>query len=122
MARGNGKSLELTLPFPQSVNSLYRSIKGRNILSKAGRQYHVDALAAILAQGRRKFTGRVAVEIKLYPPDGRRRDIDNHLKIALDTLTHAGVWYDDEQVDDLRIIRMPVQKPGKAVVRIEEIK
>ena len=63
----------------------------------------------------------MVVEVHLYPPDGRRRDLDNHLKILCDTLTHAGVWDDDEQVDDLRIIRMPVEKPGKAIVRIEEI-
>jgi crossover junction endodeoxyribonuclease RusA len=122
METGNGRSLELVLPWPLSVNSLYRSVRGRNILSKAGRQYHIDALASILTQGKKKFSGRVSVEIKLYPPDSRRRDLDNHTKITLDTLTHAGIWDDDEQIDDLRVLRMPVMQPGRAVVRIEEIK
>jgi hypothetical protein len=31
------------------------------------------------------------VEILLYPPDNRRRDIDNYTKGLFDALTHAGV-------------------------------
>jgi crossover junction endodeoxyribonuclease RusA len=114
--------LELTLPFSPSVNSLYRTFKGRMILSKRGRQYRTDSLAAILSQERQKFTGRVAVEFKLYPPDRRRRDIDNSIKGLFDTLTHAGIWNDDEQVDDLRVIRCECVPGGKVIVRIEEIK
>ena len=100
---------------------MWRVFRGRQILSKAGRTFRLNAIAAILEQGKKKFSGLVAVEIRVYPPDHRRRDLDNFLKAALDTLTHAGVWDDDEQVDDLRIIRMPVEKPGKAIVRIEEM-
>lgn len=113
--------LELTIPLPPSVNSLYRAFRGRTIMSKAGRKYRADGLAAVLSQDRRKFKGRVAVEIKVYPADKRRFDLDNRAKGILDLMTHAGIWNDDEQVDDLRIIRMPVEKPGKAIVRIEEM-
>jgi crossover junction endodeoxyribonuclease RusA len=121
METGNGRSLELTLPFSPSVNSLYRTFKGRMILSKRGRQFRVDSLAMILTQERHKFTGRVAVEYKLYPPDKRRRDLDNCIKALHDTLTHAGIWNDDEQVDDLRVIRCECVPGGKVIVQIREL-
>jgi crossover junction endodeoxyribonuclease RusA len=35
------------------------------------------------------------VEILLYPPDNRRRDIDNYTKGLFDALTHARVWEDE---------------------------
>jgi Holliday junction resolvase RusA-like endonuclease len=46
---------------------------------------------------------RVVVEV--YVPDRRKRDLDNLHKGILDSLTHAGVWGDDSQIDDLRIYR-----------------
>ena len=54
----------------------------------------------------------------VYPPDRRKRDIDGYLKALLDSLTHAGVWLDDEQVDSIYITRGEVVKGGKAVVEI----
>jgi crossover junction endodeoxyribonuclease RusA len=50
-------------------------------------------------------TGRVGVTMELYPPDRRKRDIDNYCKGPLDALTHAGVWEDDEQIDELHIYK-----------------
>ena len=52
-------------------------------------------------------------------PDKRRRDLDNLLKATLDSLTHAGVWSDDSQIDALSIRRFPIG--GMLKVRIEEI-
>jgi Holliday junction resolvase RusA-like endonuclease len=31
------------------------------------------------------------------------------------------VYQDDEQIDDLRIIRMGIEKPGRVEIEIEEI-
>ncbi|MCV5079210.1 RusA family crossover junction endodeoxyribonuclease, partial [Escherichia coli] len=39
-----------------------------------------------------------SVEIVLFPPDNRIRDLDNYNKALFDALTHAGVWEDDSQV------------------------
>jgi len=35
--------IELEIPYPVSVNSYYRSVKGRSILSKQGRDYKKHA-------------------------------------------------------------------------------
>jgi crossover junction endodeoxyribonuclease RusA len=114
---------ELTLPYPVSVNAMYRAYKGHLILSKKGRQYRLDVLASVLSQDRpKKLLGRLAVEFHLYMPDRRRRDISNTLKCLEDCLTHAGVWGDDEQIDRELILRAGCEPPkGKVIVRIEEI-
>lgn len=71
-------------------------------MSREGREYRA-AVAAHVRSG--SLRGRLAVEILALPPDRRRRDLDNALKAALDALTHAGVWEDDSQIDELTIIR-----------------
>ena len=64
---------------------------------------------------------RIEVYIDAYPPDKRKRDIDNILKPILDCLTDAAIWDDDSQVDVLRIRRMEIAKPGYVRVYISEI-
>lgn len=63
----------------------------------------------------------MAMFISLYPPDRRKRDIDNVLKALLDALQHAGCYEDDSQLDDLRIVRCEVRKGGSCVVVITPI-
>jgi len=113
----------IELPYPPSVNTYWRNIgRGRTIVSKNGRDYHVAVMTAVLVKGRPKtFGGRLAVEMVVYPPDLRRRDLDNSAKALLDSLTKASVYEDDSQIDDLRILRGKVCKPGKVIVSIREI-
>lgn len=120
--------IEIELPWPPSVNTYYRTtaIKGRGqitLISKRGRQYRKDAIQCCKEQGVEgiNIDSRLAVEIDAYPPDRRKRDLDNIFKAILDSLTHANVWLDDEQIDDLRVVRKEKVKFGKAVVRIHEI-
>lgn len=113
----------LNLPFPPSVNQYYRSpnkgpLAGRTLISEKGRAYR-DAVR-ILASAGKPIAGRVAVVIEAFMPDNRRRDLDNLTKALLDSLTHAGVWLDDSQIDDLRIIRRGVLKGGLVRVCIAE--
>jgi crossover junction endodeoxyribonuclease RusA len=67
------------------------------------------------------FPGQVSVTIDAYPPDRRRRDLDNVLKAALDALTHCGIWADDSQVAELRIRRMPVSDNPRAEIIVEPL-
>lgn len=84
--------MKLVLPFPPSVNTYWRApnkgpLAGRHLISAAGRKYQSAACAAIIEQLRRlpkPTTAPAAVEIILYPPDARRRDIDNYNKALFD--------------------------------------
>lgn len=66
-------------------------------------------------------TDRLRVTILAVMPDRRLRDLGNLEKASMDALTHAGVWKDDGQIDDLRIIRGRVESPGWLEVTIERI-
>lgn len=96
--------IELTLPWPPSVNRYWRTFQGRMIISAEGRSYRKAVADQVLIQrGAKHYEGSVRVEIKAFRPDKRKRDLDNLLKAVLDSCTHAGVWVDDSNIVDLRI-------------------
>lgn len=113
----------ITLPYPPSVNRMWRNVNGRTILSEEGRAYRTDVLAAVLTMRDRPcFEGRIAVSIVAYAPDNRRRDLDNVCKGLLDGMQHAGVYGDDSQIDRLTVERGNVDKAKPRVeVRITEM-
>lgn len=92
-------------------------------VGKRGKKFRVDVLAVVWTRfGKvRPSLARMRVTITAVQPDRRKRDLDNLAKATLDALTHAEIWRDDSQVDDLRIIRGPVQRPGWLEVEIEQI-
>ncbi|MER0124474.1 RusA family crossover junction endodeoxyribonuclease [Franconibacter daqui] len=118
--------MKLTLPFPPSVNTYWRApnkgpLAGRHLISAKGRAYQSDACAAIIEQLRKlpkPSSALAAVEIILFPPDARRRDIDNYNKALFDALTHAGIWEDDSQVCRMLVEWGPVVKKGKVEITI----
>lgn len=117
-------SITLKLPFPPSVNTYYRNVNGRTLMSARGRQYKSAVWLAVQQQGHlhKRMAGRIAVDVLAYAPDKRMRDIDNLAKGLLDAIAGAGVFMNDEQIDDLRVRRGPCMgKPGWVVVTITEI-
>lgn len=118
--------MRLILPFPPSVNTYWRApnsgpLKGRHLISAKGRAFQSAACAAIIEQLRRlpkPSSEPAAVDIVLFPPDKRRRDIDNYNKALFDALTHAGVWEDDSQVKRMMIEWGPVTPGGKVDITI----
>jgi crossover junction endodeoxyribonuclease RusA len=113
----------ITLPWPPSVNRMWRSVRGRNILSQEGRQYRENGLTVVAAQSPRHWPAevRLSVSISVYPPDRRRRDLDNMPKAVLDLLTHAGVYVDDSQIDRLEIVRRENHPGGRVTVELRAI-
>ena len=111
------KTVELFLPYPPSVNHYWRHTRGNTFISEEGRRYrdHVTALCIVAKAPWVK--GRVSVEVDVYPPDRRRRDLDNILKSLLDSIVHAQVITDDELIDRLVVTRKPAHE-SRVEVRI----
>lgn len=125
-------ALKFTLPWPPSINSMYsqgiiggmhKKARASMFLSKAGKEYRLEAQCAIAQQRVPKNTlnGRLAVLAIAHPPDLRTRDLDNLWKSALDVLKHNQVITDDGHIDDLHIRRGPARKDGLFVIEICEI-
>ena len=96
--------MELTLPWPPSLNTYWRTYQGRMILSEKGRAYRRFVMEQCLLQRVDTFTGPIKVEIVAFRPDNRKRDLDNLLKAVLDGMAKALVYEDDSQIRDLRIL------------------
>ena len=114
------KELTLTLPYPPSVNSLWRVVRGRAILSKRARLYRANVEATVFQAGSPKITGRLGIIIHVFPPDARKRDLDNIPKIVLDSLQHANVFEDDSQIDELHVYRGEIAE-GQVDVRLWQL-
>lgn len=114
------KKITMTLEFPPSVNHLLHSGSKRRYLSPVARRYYALATASKISP-QLTLQGRLRLHVTLYPPDRRRRDIDNSLKAIMDFLMHANVYQDDSQIDELIVIRGEVRKPGSVLVRVEEL-
>jgi crossover junction endodeoxyribonuclease RusA len=95
--------LDINLPFPPSMNSLWRSVGKRWYMTKRGSDYRRD-VQLILREKKIKSFGCeqfLAVEFYFTPPDMRRRDLDNLQKAILDSL--KGILFgDDVQIKSLK--------------------
>ena len=110
---------ELELPYPPSVNHYYRHVGPRVLISREGRRYRERIVAKLKGMKVEKLTGPAELHIELYPPDNRRRDIDNTLKCLLDAFTHGGLYDDDSQIRKLTVVkREPMPPDGMAYARI----
>ena len=129
--RHSETTIRLRLPLAPTLNN-YRAIfqpkngRARMITSAQGRAY----IAAVKTLWQRRFmgwppdplTGRLRLLIEVHATR-RGGDLDNRIKSLQDALTEAGVWIDDSQVDDLRVIRGGVIFPAGAMdIIIETIK
>jgi len=121
-------ALFLTLPYPPSLNSIWRSIvitvKGkpqvRVLLSEKGRGYRRSVMRQVEQAGNpiTPTGARLALHLYVRPSDRRARDLSNIPKALENDLTHAGVWADDSLINQLTVKRGPVFTGGQVGVTI----
>ena len=113
----------LTLPWPPSINHYWRRVGPRTLISREGRAFRTNVCALLGGGGARRppAGGRVALAMDAFPPERRRRDIDNIQKPVLDALEHAGIYEDDRQVDLLVTRRQAPVAGGRLEVRVDEL-
>ena len=118
-------TFQVSLPYPPTVNTYYRRVGARTLISRKGREYR-KAVVDLVCVGEHAHDAfwfpdqRLHVQIAVWVPDRRKRDLDNMLKALLDSMQHAGIYQDDEQIDKLTIERMGMRKGGAVVVTIGE--
>lgn len=131
------RSWDYYLPWPPSVNTYWTPFvfkaKGpgikvrdtdvkvmmRMVLSAKGTEYKRLVENTVGFSGNVPRTKqRLAVVIRTFQPDRRETDLDNRLKSLLDAMQGAGVFENDEQIDDLHIIRGQVVKRKNAHVHV----
>jgi crossover junction endodeoxyribonuclease RusA len=112
----------LELPYPPSINHYWLASGHRRYISKAGKAFRREVYCLVKAARAVRLVGDVAVHVELYPPDRRRRDIDNVIKPLLDALQYAEVFKDDCQVAELTVIRSGLVKNGRSVVTVHSVK
>lgn len=118
----------LRLPYPPSVNRMWRNYGGRVVKSAEARDYQHAVQVAATAAGIEPLDGRIAWDLTIHPrqpkkPTGARvrcMDVSNALKIAEDALNGIA-WIDDSQVDAIAARRGPPIEGGALVIRWGEI-
>jgi len=113
----------ITLPYPPSINHYWRRVGPRTLISREGRTFRRNVCALLRGGGLRQppFGGRVALVMDVFPPDHRRRDLDNLLKPVADALEHAGVYADDGQIDLLVTRRREAVPDGRLAAEVIEL-
>ena len=114
------------LPLPCPVNRLWRSGGGRVYLSAEANKKTKAIVAAIhdrLGGPPEPMEGEIAVYMQWWRrEENRRADCDAYIKGALDALTKAGVWGDDNQVVIVQCELQPERRfPGLWSVTVDEV-
>lgn len=116
--------IRLILPFPPSTNHYWRKVGNRMLVSKPGKQFAIDVFWTVKEQlpRHRMLEEKLRIHVDLYPPDHRRRDLDNYAGKALyDALQRAEVFVDDSLIrQSVNTWHEPVSKPY-CMVRLERI-
>jgi len=113
----------LVLPFPPSINRLWRSGKGRTYRSRDYTKWLYEAGNKLSEQNPTKTDGSYRLCVRLYPPDKRRRDLDNYaFKSVSDVLVHHNVLAEDCHCRELHAWWCDIDKANpRAEVEITEL-
>ncbi len=115
-------TLIIELPWPPSVNHIWRRWGHRTLLSKAGRVFYKATepiiAVAMLEADVTTLTCPVALALGLHPPTRRVIDCDNRIKPAQDALKRGGLLLDDSQIYHVEATRLCVQPPGLCIATL----
>lgn len=114
-------TLQLNLPWPPSANRYWRFVGGSIPYVSPEAKKYIQQIKKLHLLNQFCFNGRLELNIQAFPPDKRKRDIDNILKVTCDSLERAGFFINDSQIDKITVERNELFKPGgKLMVEIIE--
>lgn len=112
--------MQIELEYPPSANRYWRNFRGRMVVSEEARTYKQLAYWQAKQQGAICASGPVAVSLHVRRP-AKRRDLDNHAKVVLDSLQGAA-YENDSQIVELHITMEDNKKNPGVSVKVEELK
>lgn len=124
--------IELELPFPPSVNcykTIGRTIKTKNghsvqtrVNSNETKQFYCDVANLAYKKSLKFYFSDelmdLTVEVDLYPKS-RLSDVDNPLKVLLDSLQHSKIIVNDRNIRRLVVEKKAIIAIPKVIVRIK---
>ncbi len=113
--------LQFDLPYPPSVNHYWRRVGARTLISRQGRVFRESVCSLLALRRLHPLDGWLKVHLQIFPPDRRRRDVDNIQKPVLDALQHAGVYHDDFQIVSLCTDRLEPREGGQLIVTVTQV-
>lgn len=120
LSRAEVDEIALELPYPPSLNAYYQPVGSRLIIKAVGKRYRERVRSCIRSCNR--VSGWVRLEIQFYPPDNRKRDVDNLFKCFFDAIKN-GLIDDDSEIKEINAKMLyPVPKQGLVFLRIRKIK
>lgn len=112
----------ILLPYPVGSNRLWRTAKGRTIVSREALAWKQEARLRAQVAGIRPIAGPVAVELVLHPrltANGRasqtRLDVDAPIKPLLDALQGIAYTNDKQVIRVSSAIGAPIPNGGLSV-------
>ena len=108
----------LTLPPPVSANRYWRKYNNRMVVSAEARAYKQEVALLAAQQIDEPMTGSVSIYLDVYRQH-RRGDLDNRLKVVLDSLQGI-VYHDDKQIAEIHVVRHEDRKNPRVEVQVSE--
>ena len=108
--------ISLVLPYPPTINHYYGQARsGRRYIKQRGKEYREITRSKFIEKypDHKIIEGQIELQICVFPPDKRKRDLDNLNKCIWDSLEYADVFKDDSQIWYLEMTRFPMIKGGK---------
>lgn len=106
----------LVLPYPPSGNRYWRHVGSRVLVSAEARAYKARVGWICMGKKLRPLQGPVVVTVAVYRP-AKRGDLDNTLKVLLDSL-RGYLFVDDAQVVEIHASRSEDRENPRAELRV----
>lgn len=114
---GNEDCINLVLPYPPTANNYWRHVGNRVHRTHEAVKF-IKQVAKLCEDARVvQLEGTVKVTVEVYRP-AKRGDLDNTLKVLLDSL-RGYAFKDDSQVVEIHALRFEGKADPCAVVTVE---
>lgn len=114
--------IKAILPYPKglTVNNYWKTGRNGIYVNPLVKRYK-GIVWQTLINSFRLGERALRMQLKVYPPDRRIRDLDNVLKAVCDALQFAQVYKNDSQIEQLFVVRKEVIKDGKLEVKLTSL-